>query len=113
MSIRGRKEGDEDSLSEDHRDSSKDYASLGFLGEASVKWESQKYPRVERCCVTKKQKREKLLQVPMTEKEMGDLEKMARKVKWSKASVVRFAIEQLKVSDMKGEDPSGNRRGID
>jgi len=57
-----------------------------------------------------KQKRDKLLQVPMSEKEIEAVDALAKPMGWSRSAVMRFGISKLTLKKMEKASPPGNRR---
>lgn len=57
-----------------------------------------------------KQKRDKLLQVPMSEKEIEAVDALAIPMGWSRSAVMRFGIKKLTLKKMEKASPPGNRR---
>ncbi len=57
-----------------------------------------------------KQKRDKSLQIPMSEREIEAVDALAIPLGWSRSAVMRFGLSKLTLKKMEKAIPPGNRR---
>ncbi len=63
--------------------------------------------------VNAENKRSSMLYVPMTAQELAAIEAKAQEVGWSRASIARYAIARMSVSQLQRGRPRGNRRRLE
>ncbi len=57
-----------------------------------------------------KQKRDQLLQIPMSPREIESVDALAVPLGWSRAAVMRYGLSKLTLKKMEKASPPGNRR---